>query len=130
MDPLGDFITRIKNAGSARKETVSAPFSKMKFSVAELLKEKNFIKDFVKKGKTEAKKTLVVTLSYNEDGSHKINEVKRVSKPSRRLYESSKNIKPFRDGHGYTVLSTPKGIMVDIDAKKAKLGGEVLFKIW
>jgi small subunit ribosomal protein S8 len=127
-DPIGDFIIRIKNAGNTGKENVSVPFSKMKLAIAELLSSKGYLGAVTKKSKGSAK-YLEAVLLY-ADGEPVISDVKRVSKPSRRLYENSKNIKQFRKGFGMSVLSTPKGIMADVDAKKNNLGGEVLFNIW
>lgn len=129
-DPIGDFIIRIKNAGNAGKESISVPFSKMKFAIAELLSAKGFVGSITKKNKGDVVRSINVNLLYTEDGSPKISDVKRISKPSRRLYEKAKNIKQYRRGFGMTVFSTPKGIMADVDAKKDNLGGEILFTIW
>lgn len=129
-DPIADFLIRIKNAGLAGKPFVSVPFSKMKLAIADMLSSKGFLGEISTKGKAPTTKYLQVELIYTEDGKPRINDVKRISKPSRRLYEKAKNIKGYRMGVGMTVLSTPKGIMADIDARKAKLGGELLFNIW
>ncbi len=129
-DPIADFLIRIKNAGMANKPFVLVPFSKMKLAVAEMLKNKGFLGEVSTKGKSPATKQLQVGIVYMEDGKPRINDAKRISKPSRRLYEKAKNIKGYRMGVGMTVLSTPKGIMADIDARKANLGGELLFTIW
>lgn len=129
-DPIGDFIIRIKNAGNTGKESVSVPFSKIKLAIAELLSAKGFVGNITKKNKGEVCKSINIDLLYAEDGRPVISDVKRVSKPSRRFYENSKNIKRFRRGFGMSVLSTPKGIMADSDAKKNNLGGEILFNIW
>ena len=128
-DSIGDFIIRIKNAGCVHKESISVPFSKMKLAVAELLSSKGYLGEVTKKSKGNAK-YLEAVLLYTKDGEPVVSDVKRMSKPSRRLYEGSKNIKAFRKGFGMSVLSTPKGIMADVDAKKNNLGGEVLFNIW
>lgn len=114
----------------ANKPFVLVPFSKMKLAVAEMLKNKGFLGEVSTKGKSPATKQLQVGIVYMEDGKPRINDAKRISKPSRRLYEKAKNIKGYRMGVGMTVLSTPKGIMADIDARKANLGGELLFTIW
>lgn len=129
-DPIADFLIRIKNAGQAGKSSVSIPFSKMKLSIAELLQSKGFLASVATKGKTPTSKTLHIELGVQENGQPRITDVKRISKPSRRLYEKAKNIKRYRHGVGLTVFSTPKGIMADIDARKANLGGEILFSIW
>jgi len=129
-DPIGDFIIRLKNAGNTGKESVAVPFSKMKMAVAELLSTKGFVGEVSKKNKGEIARTINVNLLYESDGRPRISDVKRISKPSRRLYEKSKEIKKYRHGFGMAVLSTPKGVMADTDAKKENLGGELLFTIW
>jgi small subunit ribosomal protein S8 len=128
-DSIGDFIVRIKNAGNIGKESVSVPFSKMKLAVAELLSAKGYLGKVEQKSKGSAK-YLEAVLLYTKEGKPVISDVKRMSKPSRRLYQGSKSIKMFRRGFGMSVLSTPKGIMADVDAKKNNLGGEILFNIW
>ncbi|HEY4480268.1 MAG TPA: 30S ribosomal protein S8 [Candidatus Paceibacterota bacterium] len=128
-DPIGDFIIRIKNASRVGKPSVSVPFSKVKLSVAEVLHTKGFIGKFEKKSKGKAD-YLNIELLYGENGRPLVSEVKRISKPGRRIYEKSKNIKKFKRGFGLSIFSTPKGIMADMDAKKANLGGEFLFNIW
>lgn len=129
-DPIGDFITRLKNAGNTGKANISVPFSKMKLAIAELLNAKGFVGNVSKKNKGETPRTISIDLLYGADGKPLISNVKRISKPSRRLYENAKNIKQFRRGFGMSVFSTPQGIMADVDAKKANLGGEILFSIW
>lgn len=129
MDPIGDFIVRIKNAGSVKKKNISVPFSNMKLAIAELLSSKGYVGAVAKKNKGNAK-YLNVELLYGTDGSPIVSGVKRISKPSRRLYESAKNIKKFRRGFGLSIFSTPEGIMADVDAKKNNVGGEFLFNIW
>ncbi|KKQ77699.1 MAG: 30S ribosomal protein S8 [Candidatus Zambryskibacteria bacterium RIFCSPLOWO2_01_FULL_39_39] len=128
-DPIGDFIIRIKNAGNNNKENVSVPFSKMKLAIAEVLSDKGYLGVVTKKSKGDAK-FLEAVLLYTADGKPILSGVKRISKPSRRLYQNSKSIKIFRKGFGMSVFSTPKGIMSDVDAKKNNLGGEILFNIW
>ncbi len=128
-DTIGDFIVRLTNAGAIKKATVSIPYSAFKMAVAEKLKEMGYIQDIEKKGK-KVRKTLDVTLKYNGAGEHVIRGVKRVSKPGRRLYKSTREIMPVRYGHGALVLSTPKGVLSDKEARKQNVGGEALFEIW
>jgi len=128
-DPIADFLIRLKNAGAIKKDNVSMPHSAFKHAIAEKLKEAGYVKTVEKKGK-KARKTLDVTLKYDETGLHAIHGVKRVSKPARRVYKSVLEIVPVRYGHGMLVLSTPKGIMTDKEARKEKIGGEALFEIW
>lgn len=128
-DPIGDFIIRIKNAGNVGKKNISVPFSKMKLAIAELLSVKGYVGAVSQKSKGNAK-YLDIVLLYTKDGQPVVSGVNRISKPSRRLYESAKNIKRFRRGFGMSVFSTPKGVLADVDAKKNNLGGEFLFNIW
>ncbi len=128
-DPVGDLITRIKNAGAVGHESLSLPYSKLKAAVADVLERAGYIKYSEKKGK-KTNKTLTIGLLYKKDGTPRITEAKRISKPGRRIYRGVKEIFPIRYGKGSIILSTSKGIMTGKDAKKAKLGGEALFEIW
>lgn len=128
-DPIGDFINQIKNAGAVKKATVSIPFSNFKLAIAEKLKTEGWVKGVEKKGK-KVKKTLDITIKYNEDGKAFIQGVKRVSKPGRRIYRGFEDVIPVKYGFGALILSTPKGIKTDKEAKKEKVGGEALFQIW
>lgn len=127
-DPIGNFINSIKNGSLVRKDSVSVPYSKIKLAVAQLLSEKGYLGAISEKTKGKIK-LLNVELLY-VDGLPVVSGVKRVSKPSRRIYSGFKEIKRFRKGFGLSVFSTPKGIMADVDAKKNNLGGEFLFSIW
>ncbi len=129
MDVIGDLIVRLQNAGAIGKASVSMPYSAFKMAVAEKLKDAGFVGAVEKKGK-KVKKTLDVVLKYNDAGKHVIQGAKRISKPGRRMYKSVIEIHPIRYGHGALVLSTPKGILTDKEARKEKVGGEVLFEIW
>jgi small subunit ribosomal protein S8 len=124
-DIIGDFIIRIKNGNLVGKEVVSMYTSKTKEAVADALVRAGYIKSFSKNGKM-----LEVVLSYKADKSSKIADVKRISKPSKRVYQKSTDIKPFKSGFGATIFSTPAGILSNREAVKQKVGGEVLFKIW
>jgi len=128
-DTIGDFIIRLKNAGAVKKESVSVPFSALKLAVAEKLKDAGFVASIDKKGK-KVRKTLDVVLKYDTEGIHVIHGVKRISKPGRRVYRNAREIMPVRYGHGTLVLSTPKGILTDKEARKENVGGEALFEIW
>ena len=128
-DPIGDFIIRLKNAGAVNHEVVSIPFSKMKMAVAEVLKENGYIKDVEKSGK-KVRKTIHVRLQYKDDGTPRISSVKRISKPGRRIYKSVDDIHSVRYGKGMSVISTPNGILTDAQARKERVGGEILFEIW
>jgi small subunit ribosomal protein S8 len=128
-DPVGDLIIRLTNAGAIKKVSVSVPFSALKLAIAEKLKDAGYVTAVEKKGK-KIKKTLDIVLKYDADGRAFINGVKRISKPGRRMYKSVLEIVPVRYGKGALVLSTPKGIKTDKEAKKEKVGGEALFEIW
>lgn len=129
IDPIADFITQLKNAGAVKRECVSVPYSKFKFAVAHKLKDTGYIKDVSKRGK-KTRKCVEVELAYNKDGTPKIAGVKRVSKPSKRVYERVDKITSVKYGAGSLILSTPKGILTDKEARKENVGGEALFKIW
>ncbi len=128
-DPIGDFIISLKNAGAIKKASVSVPFSAFKMAVAEKLKDAGFVTAVEKKGK-KVRKTLDVTLKYDGAGEHAIRGVKRISKPGRRMYKSFREIVPVRYGYGALLLSTPKGVLTDKEARKEKMGGEALFEVW
>lgn len=129
MDPIANMLVSMKNASMVSKDRVVVPFSKMKFSIAECLKEHGFVENVSKKTEKNNIPVIEIALAYNEKGA-KIHDVARVSKPSRRIYAGVKEIRPVKNGYGLTVLSTPKGILSDKQAKKEQVGGEVLFKIW
>ena len=128
-DTIGDLIIRLKNAGMVKHATISVPFSMMKMAVAEKLQEAGYVTAVEKRGK-KVRKTLDITLKYDAAGKSVIHDVKRVSKPGRRLYYGVREIKPVRYGHGTLVLSTPKGIKTDKEARTEGVGGEALFQIW
>lgn len=128
-DPVADFITRLTNAGAVSHKVISLPFSTFKHAIAEKLREAGYVEAIEKKGK-KVRKTLDVTLKYDASGKPAIAGVKRISKPGRRLYKSAHEIHPVRYGHGTLVLSTPKGVLTDREARKEHVGGEALFEIW
>ena len=129
-DPIADMLTRLRNGSRARKETVIIrPVSKMKISILEILKREGFIKDFqVKEDKRGGE--IVVWLHYTNNKQPVITNLQRVSKPSRRVYVDSAHIPWVKNGLGIAVLSTSSGIMTDREARKKRVGGEVLFYAW
>ncbi len=127
-DPISNFIISLKNASDARKASITVPYSVLKESIAHALMKAGYVSTIEKKGK-KAIKTLEVGLVYI-GAEPRVHGVDRISKPSRRVYQKSKDIRMFKSGFGNTVFSTPKGVLLDADAKKNKVGGEVLFKIW
>ncbi|MEK9167972.1 MAG: 30S ribosomal protein S8 [Patescibacteria group bacterium] len=128
MDPIADFLTNIRNASTASLASTMMPYSSVKFEIATLLAKEGYLASVTKKGK-KVKKYLEVGIVYNGK-TPRIGGVVRISKPSRRVYYGTKEIKPVRHGFGMLVLSTPKGIMGDKEARKEHVGGEALFKIW
>jgi small subunit ribosomal protein S8 len=128
-DPLADMLTRIRNAGTARFDKVDIPASQMKISLARILKEEGYIKNF-KIIKDKKQGILRVYLKYDEVNKPLINGLKRISKPSRRVYASKDEIPQVLGGLGIAVVSTSKGILTDREARRNGIGGEVLCTIW
>lgn len=127
-DPIADMIIRLKNGGDSNKETVSFPFSKLKYEICAVLEKEGFIHSIAKKGK-KVTKSIEVGLVY-QNKFPRIEGVKRISKSSRRVYKKADELKPVKNGYGTLILSTPKGILTGSVARKAKVGGEALFEIW
>lgn len=127
-DPIANLIVSIKNGSDARKAKISVPYSTLKESIVVALVKSGFVKSYEKSGK-KIDRNLEIELAY-VGGQPVVQGVTRVSKPSRRMYHGVAEIRPFRSGFGRIVYSTPKGVLLDEEAKKLKVGGEVLFKIW
>lgn len=128
-DPIADMLIRIKNALMARHKKVEIPASKMKLEIARILKEEGYIEDFTyidekPQGKIE------IILKYDENKRPVIRGVKRVSKPGRRIYMGYRKLPKVLDGLGIAIISTSQGIMTDHEARRRKVGGEVLCEIW
>ena len=126
-DTVSNFLVQLKNASSAGKSSVSCDYSKLVLSIAELLAKEKYVTSVEKKTR-KGKKVVDVTLTT--DGTQRISGIRRVSKPSIRVYTRFRNLRLSKSRLGHMVLSTPKGIMTDWAAKKEKVGGEILFKIW
>lgn len=128
-DPIADMLTRIRNANSAKHETVSVPASNMKKAIAQILLDEGYIKSFkvVEDGKQGV---IEIALKYGPNKSQVILGLRRVSKPGLRIYTDCENMPKVMKGLGIAILSTSKGIMTDKDARKANVGGEVLAFIW
>jgi small subunit ribosomal protein S8 len=129
MDIIANMLITIKNGSMVSKKTVQVPFSKMKHCIAECLKDSGYVQGVSKKTLKNNIPVLEIDLAYDAQGP-KVHDVKRISKPSRRVYMGVKDIRPIKNGHGTTVLSTPKGILADKQARKEMVGGEALFLIW
>ncbi|MEZ0386688.1 MAG: 30S ribosomal protein S8 [Verrucomicrobium sp.] len=127
-DPISDFLTRIKNASRAAKEDLSAPHSKIKAEVARILQEEGYIWSFEVQP-NDGKPQIHVKLKY-QGKTPAITDVKRVSKPGLRHYVGVDDVPRVLGGLGITILSTPKGVMTGAKARKAKVGGELLAKVW
>jgi small subunit ribosomal protein S8 len=128
-DPIADMLIRIKNALMARHKSVIVPASKIKLEIARILKEEGYIEDF-KYIKEEPQAKIEITLKYDENKRPVIAGVKRVSKPGRRIYRGYRDLPKVLDGFGIAIISTSQGIMTDHEARKRKIGGEVLCEIW
>jgi small subunit ribosomal protein S8 len=128
MDTISNFIIKLKNAGNAGAESVSVPFSKLKLAICEVLRKEGFIKDFEEK--SERGRAVIAISLFSENRIPKIKGVKRISKPSKRVYRKSEEIRSVKNGYGALILSTSSGVMTGREAKKSKLGGEALFTIW
>jgi small subunit ribosomal protein S8 len=127
-DPIGDMIARVKNAQARKHKKVELPSSKFKSKIADILKNEGFIKDF--KVSTEEKKNILsLELKYHS-GNPVISNFERVSKPGRRIFSSADSLPKINNGLGIAILSTPKGVMTDIDARKQKVGGEIVCKVF
>ena len=128
-DPIADMLTRIRNAAKARFNSVDIPGSKLKNELAKIMKDEGFIRNykFVKDGKQGI---LRIYLKYGPDRESVIYGLKRISKPSRRVYVKGKNVKPVMNGMGVAILSTSKGIMSDKKARSENVGGEIICNIW
>lgn len=129
-DPLADMLTRIRNAGMARFDTVDMPHSKLKERLAGILKEEGYILDFHYIEGGGVKKTLKIDLKYDESGVKVISGIKRISKPGRRIYSKFDEIPKVLSGLGSSVISTSHGLMTDRKARSMKIGGEILCNIW
>ena len=132
MDPISDMLIRIKNAQMAKAEQVLMPFSRVKFQIAQILRDGGYISSIERrkrKGRKSELEYLELGLVYH-DSEGAIGGIKLLSKPSRPMDVSAQNIQRVRSGHGFSVISTSKGIMNSLQARKQNLGGEILFEIW
>jgi small subunit ribosomal protein S8 len=128
-DPIADMLTRIRNAGKAKFNSIDLPGSKIKTELARVLMEEGFIRNY-KFIKDDKQGILRIYLKYSENQVSAIMGLKRISKPSRRIYIKSQDIKPVFNGLGISILSTSKGIKTDKIAKKEHIGGEIICNIW
>ena len=129
IDPIGDMITRIRNAQMRQLSKVNIPNSKFRAKILEVLKQEGYISDFKLETSEKNKNILSVNLKYN-NGLPVIKEIKRVSKPGRRIYASARSIPRIQNGLGLSIVSTSKGIMTDNDARNKNIGGEIICKVF
>ncbi len=129
-DPIADMLTRIRNGLSAGHDTVTVPSSKMKIEIAKILKAEGYINNYKVEGETAKDKTITIELKYSEDGQKVITGLKRISKPGLKVYAKVDAVPRVLNGLGIAIISTSKGLMTDRDARKNKLGGEVVAYVW
>ena len=127
-DPIGDMLARIKNSQIRSQKEGKMPSSKFKTKIAAVLKEEGFIIDY-KVEENDKKQNLVIVLKYNF-GNPVINSIERVSKPGRRIFSSAESLPKINNGLGIAIISTPKGVMTDVNARKQKIGGEIICKVF
>ena len=126
-DPIGDMLARIKNAQVRNHSKVSLPSSKFKAKIADVLKSEGYIIDY--KINDDKKPSIEINLKYNS-GNPVINTIERISKPGRRIFSSASSMPKINNGLGIAIVSTPQGVMTDVDARKKKLGGEIICKVF
>ncbi len=128
-DPIADLLTRVRNAGKAKFNSVDIPGSKLKFELAKVLKEAGYIRNY-KFIKDSKQGILRIYLKYNDNQEHSILRIDRVSKPSKRVYKKGKEIQPVYNGLGVAIVSTSRGMMTDKRARKENVGGEIICNVW
>ena len=129
MDPIGDMFTRIRNGQMRFLNTIDLPASNFRLKILEVLKQEGYISNYIIENKEKNKKNLKVDLKYYE-GTPVIKEIKRISKPGRRVYSKANSIPKIQNGLGLAILSTPKGVMSDNEARKNNLGGEIICRVF
>ena len=127
-DPIGDMLARIKNSQLRNHKKVEMPSSNFKMKIADVLKNEGYINGF-NVDKNENKQVLTIDLKYNS-GSPVISVIERVSKPGRRVFSSAQSLPKINNGLGIAIISTPKGVMTDVNARKHKIGGEIICKVF
>ena len=127
-DPIGDMLARLKNSQKRNHKKIELPSSKFKKRIAEILKSEGYIIDYEVKSE-QNKSNLHISLKYNS-GNPVISSIERISKPGRRIFSSAESLPKVNNGLGIAIISTPKGVMTDIDARKQKVGGEVICKVF
>lgn len=130
-DPIADLLTRIRNASRVRHENVVVPWSRVKENIVKVLIAEGYLRDQKRvKAEDGAGEEIIIQLKFDRERRPVITGVRRISRPSRRVYVGARNVPPVRRGLGINILSTPKGIMVDREAQKANVGGEIICSVW
>lgn len=129
MDPIANLLTMIRNAQRAKRLKVTVPYSTMNLLLVKTLQKEGFIGQYEKGGK-KLNKSLEIILKYDSEGKGVISNIQRVSTPGRRWYMKASELTPVKQGYGLRILSTPKGVMSDKEARKSRVGGEVLCEVW
>jgi small subunit ribosomal protein S8 len=130
-DPIADMLTRIRNASRARHQKVAVPWSRLKENVVKILIDEGYLKEQKKvKAAVGGGDEIVIQLKFDRENRPIISGLKRVSTPGRRVYVGANEVNPVRKGLGINVLSTPRGILVDREAQRAKVGGELICSVW
>ena len=128
-DPIGDMLVRLKNSQLRNHKKIELPSSKFKTKIAEILKSEGYIIDYEVVNSENNKANLLITLKYSS-GNPVISSIERISKPGRRIFSSAESLPKVNNGLGIAIISTPKGVMTDIDARKNKVGGEIICKVF
>lgn len=129
-DPISDMLTRVRNAAMARAHVVEMPMSKMKFAIAKILESRGYLAAVESvSDKATSREVLRLTLSYAE-GMPVVSDLKRISKPGRRVYVKADDVTSVRSGYGLSIISTPNGLMTGDDARKRRLGGELICEVY
>ena len=129
-DPISDLLTRIRNAHLAKHDRLDVPVSRLKLEVCRLLKEEGFIRNYREIEVEGPTNSVRIFLRYSGEGEPAINNVKRISKPGRRVYRRAGEIQPVRNGLGVGIVSTSQGLLTDAQARERKVGGEILCELW
>ncbi len=128
IDPIADMLNRIRNAQAVKHQTVEISFSNLKYKIAKILEGQGFIKKADRKGRAK-KRVIEIALKYDQ-GKAVISGLKKISKPGQRVYKTFKELKPIKSGYGIAIISTSKGLMINKQASKRRIGGEVICEIW
>ena len=129
IDPISDMLITVKNAARVKKGSVLIPYSKIKWEIARIMKDAGYFSNIDRKGK-KVHKIIEADIAYRDDGTPCLSDVKRISKPSRRVYKGSKEIGKVKQGFGLMIISTSKGLKTDKEARGEKMGGEIICEIW